>query len=247
MDKIDSIIVIGLNKYYENIKAAIASTNEILDLFNNGCKLITVKFNPAFSESFNIKAISIGYGVIESYFHDLPNNELQCINVSTLLNDAEVYNVLSFHESNINSAIKTFIDIFTSNNPDEYRGIGEKIDDIRIKNIKKLDFLSHYDYCDKMLTKFFLKIFGKTPSDMWCNGIVVSHGDKAYGYKREWEKAGIPFHHGVLIFLLTYTSELGDTPKHESSKWVISNYTKYAPIINTCEKEILKEEYQIDD
>ena len=60
--------------------------------------------------------------------------------------------------------------------------------------------------------------------------------DKAYGYKRQWEKAGVPFNHGVLLFLLTYTSEM-DREKCESDQFVIDKYQHYLPMIQQAEKE----------
>lgn len=98
--------------------------------------------------------------------------------------------------------------------------------------------INQYHYCDMMLNPFWLRVFGKTADEMWCGGIVSAHGDKAYGYKSQWEKAGVPFNRGVLIFLLSYTKELGDRPKHETREWVIENYSKYLPMILEAEKEI---------
>lgn len=97
--------------------------------------------------------------------------------------------------------------------------------------------LSHYDYLEIVIDGFWKRVFGKTTSDMWCAGIIGAHGDKAYDYKRDWSDAGIPFGRGVLLFLLTYTKELGETPKHESCKWVIDNYSRYLPLIEESEKQ----------
>lgn len=97
--------------------------------------------------------------------------------------------------------------------------------------------LSQYDYLEIVIDEFWKRVFGKTTSEMWCGGIIGAHSDKAYGYKREWSDAGIPFGRGVLLFLLTYTKELGETPKHESCQWVIDNYQKYLPHIEAAEKE----------
>lgn len=105
--------------------------------------------------------------------------------------------------------------------------------DIGADNFK----LSHYDYLELVLNNFWKHVFGKSLRDTWNAGIIGAHGDKGYGYKRNWEKAGVPFNHGMLLFLLTYTSELGDTPKHESCQWVINNYQKYLPMILKAEKE----------
>jgi hypothetical protein len=96
--------------------------------------------------------------------------------------------------------------------------------------------LNQYKYCDAVLNAFWKLVFGKTASEMWCGGIVGAHGDKAYGYKKQWEKAGIPFNHGVLLFLLTYTSEI-DREKCGSDQFVIDKYHHYLPMIQQAEKE----------
>ena len=72
---------------------------------------------------------------------------------------------------------------------------------------------------------------------MGCGGMVSAHGDKAYSYKSGWEKENIPFNRGVLIFLLTYTSEL-DREKWQSSEFVIDKYEHYLPLIESVEKEV---------
>ena len=62
---------------------------------------------------------------------------------------------------------------------------------------------------------------------------------KAYGYKNEWAKAGINKYRGTLLFLLSYTKERGETPRHEVEQWVIDNYPKYLPMIEVAEKQIM--------
>ena len=96
--------------------------------------------------------------------------------------------------------------------------------------------LNQYKYCDAILDAFWKLVFGKTAKEMWCGGIVGAHGDKAYDYKRQWGKASIPFNHGVLLFLLTYTSEM-DRDKCESCQFVIDKYQHYLPMIQQAEKE----------
>ncbi len=97
--------------------------------------------------------------------------------------------------------------------------------------------LNQYKYCEAMLNAFWKKVFGKTAVDMWCGGIVTSHGDKAYGYRDKWEKQGIPFERGDLLFLLTYTSEM-DREKPFSDQFVIDKYKYYLPKIEEAEKEV---------
>lgn len=116
---------------------------------------------------------------------------------------------------------------------------------LNIKQSKTLNFSSHYDYLQVMLEPFWKLVFDKTPSEMWCGGIVSAHGDKCYSYRSDWEKAGISFQHGALLYLLTYTKELGDRPKHESMEWVTENYPKYLDQIHQAEKQVLRDVYHV--
>lgn len=97
---------------------------------------------------------------------------------------------------------------------------------------------SHYDYLDDHLDLFWQKVFGKTLKETWNAGIVSAHGDKGYSYKITWANVGINYYRGMMLFMLTYTKEIGDTPKHESDDWIINNYEKYLPLIEEVEKEI---------
>lgn len=88
-------------------------------------------------------------------------------------------------------------------------------------------YSNHYKWLKTHLNDFWLKVFNKSLEETYCAGIIETHGDKGTQYRKVWEKHGIPFYHGMAIYLLTYTSELGDTPKHLSCQWVIDNYSKY--------------------
>lgn len=92
--------------------------------------------------------------------------------------------------------------------------------------------MSHYTWLDANLNEFWVKVFGKDLESTGCAGIISAHGDKCYQYRDVWSTAGIPFYHGVAIYLLTYTNELGDFPKSQSCIWVINNYEKYKPLLN---------------
>ncbi len=89
---------------------------------------------------------------------------------------------------------------------------------------------NHYDYLEEHLPNFF---------DMlgigWegHGGIVLAHGDKAYAYRSEWESFGIPFNHGVAIYLLSYCTPY-DREVRETANgwvapkdWVIANYDRF--------------------
>lgn len=90
--------------------------------------------------------------------------------------------------------------------------------------------MSHYDFLDEHLDTFWQKATGKTLNDSMCGGIITAHGDKAYGYRYDWEKVGIHFYHGVMLYLLTYT-DLMDRPMHESKQWVIDQYPTYRDML----------------
>lgn len=53
------------------------------------------------------------------------------------------------------------------------------------------------------------------PSDL-----SVAHGDKCYGYRDVWEKAGIPFNHGALVYLLTHMNPYSQQVRQTDSGWV---------------------------
>jgi hypothetical protein len=50
--------------------------------------------------------------------------------------------------------------------------------------------------------------------------------------KDAWERNNILYHHGVAIYLLTYTKEYGDNKPHLRTEWVIDNYEKYKSLLN---------------
>lgn len=101
--------------------------------------------------------------------------------------------------------------------------------------------INHYKWLDKHLPEFWLKVFGKSLQDSGCVGIISAHGDKGYQYKGSWESEGIPFPHGMAMYLLTYT-DLMDMPKHDSKNWVLENYPKYVhllPEIDENDKDVI--------
>jgi len=66
-------------------------------------------------------------------------------------------------------------------------------------------------------------------------GMITAHGDKCYGYRAEWDAAGIPFEHGVAIYLLTYCSPYSKESRETEEgwvdpwRWVIANYERFKP------------------
>lgn len=52
------------------------------------------------------------------------------------------------------------------------------------------------------------------------NDLSVAHGDKCYGYRNVWEKAGVPFNHGALVYLLTYMAPYSQQVRQTDNGWV---------------------------
>ena len=100
--------------------------------------------------------------------------------------------------------------------------------------MKKL-YKNHYDYLEQNLNTFWTAIFEKTLDESGNSGLIVAHGDKISQYESDFEEAGIPYYHGCMMYMLTYTNKLGDTPKWESVQWIIDNYTHYVDLMPTCE------------
>lgn len=104
-------------------------------------------------------------------------------------------------------------------------------------NNRSFSGLSHYDYID---------IYGKQFSDeLGIDNIThmsVAHGDKAYGYKSDWLKAGISFPKGVLLYLLTYqhpySRQVRETDKGwvDVGEWVITTYNHDAKLRAALDK-----------
>jgi len=92
--------------------------------------------------------------------------------------------------------------------------------------------INHYDWLDENLPDVFKKAGIHID---YHQGVITAHGDKCYGYKSQWEEAGIPFEHGVAIYLLTYfnpyASEVRETENGwvEVGEWVAQNYKRFFP------------------
>lgn len=84
---------------------------------------------------------------------------------------------------------------------------------------------SHYDY----LSHFYAHICEILDVRDHYNGSFSSNGDKMSQYRDVWEKAGIPWFHGAVCYMLmdsVYTKEVRTTPNGwvDPAKWVIDNY-----------------------
>jgi hypothetical protein len=95
-------------------------------------------------------------------------------------------------------------------------------------------WVNHYEYLDKHLPKFFESVGVSFENNA---GIITAHGDKCYSYRGKWSDAGIPFEHGVAIYLLTYvrpfSQECRETENgwKDPCEWVIENYEKFSLLL----------------
>lgn len=89
--------------------------------------------------------------------------------------------------------------------------------------------MNHYEFLDKYFDIFYTKFTGFTGG----SGLLVSDGDKCSQYRQEWEDSGIPFSHGVAIYLLLkdepYTNQVRETKDGWvcPAEWVIENYKQF--------------------
>ncbi len=93
---------------------------------------------------------------------------------------------------------------------------------------------SHYNYLNRHLPGFFEAVGVEWKSNL---GIITAHGDKAYGFRYEWEAAGIHFYHGVALYLLTYCYPF-DLEVRETEQgwvapqdWVIQKYPQFRKLL----------------
>jgi hypothetical protein len=93
--------------------------------------------------------------------------------------------------------------------------------------------VSHYNWLSDNLIPFLKSLDVRGAEH--CRGYIVAHGDKCYSYRQAWEEAGIPFEHGVAIYLLTYISPFSSESRETTQgwvkpvDWVIDNYERFKP------------------
>lgn len=74
---------------------------------------------------------------------------------------------------------------------------------------------NHYDYLDLYGPQFSAELDIDNIAHM-----SSAHGDKAYGYGFDWERKGLPFSKGVMIFLLSYLYPYSKTVRTTENGWV---------------------------
>ncbi len=113
--------------------------------------------------------------------------------------------------------------------------------------IKSLFANSHYAWLDKHLEEFFTLI--DLPNPQWnANGMGTAHGDKCYSYRISWSDAGLPFNHGVAIYMLSYCDPYSKTVRETESgwvapdTWVIEMYQQFKTILCDIDTRAQKEQ-----
>lgn len=94
--------------------------------------------------------------------------------------------------------------------------------------------VNHYKWLDQNLNKFAENL-GYNED---LRGLISAHGDKCYSYRVIWQESGIPFNHGVALYLLTYippycyeVRDLNDGSWVSPENWVIDNYKRFLPYL----------------
>lgn len=93
------------------------------------------------------------------------------------------------------------------------------------------NLMNHYKWLEKNLPTIFERLDLVYPP-----GIIVSHGDKAYSFRHQWEDAGIHFYHGVAIYLLSYVHPFNKEVRETANgwvdvcQWVINNKDRFVPL-----------------
>lgn len=98
---------------------------------------------------------------------------------------------------------------------------------------------SHYDWLKKHLPTI-LKNLNVREEAM---GGIVGDGDKCWSWQDDWKKAGIPFPHGVAIYILSkwrpWSQEVRETPKGwvDVYQWIVDNYPRFKEHLPTEDLE----------
>lgn len=87
---------------------------------------------------------------------------------------------------------------------------------------------NHYEWLEKHLPAIIASL---NLGDIM--GCIVAEGDKCYSYKDEWKAAGIPFPHGVAMYILSkvnpYYKEVRETEHGwvPVATWIAENYPRF--------------------
>jgi len=101
--------------------------------------------------------------------------------------------------------------------------------------------VNHYKWLEKNFPDFVEKLLGGD-AGMCCKGYIGAHGDKCYGFRQQLEDAGIPFPHGVAIYLLShmhpYSKEVRQTPEGwvDVGDWIVKNKDRFIGLLNPIDE-----------
>ena len=93
---------------------------------------------------------------------------------------------------------------------------------------------NHYDWLMEYLPTIFFRV--GLDSDQ-ARGAISAHGDKAYMYRDVWESKGIPFEHGVALYILSYFKPFSKEVREVEEEWVdpciwvYENYSRFERFI----------------
>jgi hypothetical protein len=96
--------------------------------------------------------------------------------------------------------------------------------------------INHYKWLEEHLPSFYKRLGMEQD---YSSGIITAHGDKCYSYERTWDEHGIPFHHGVAIYLLSYERQYSKQVRNTANgwvrpdDWVIANYPLFKEHLDT--------------
>lgn len=79
----------------------------------------------------------------------------------------------------------------------------------------------------------FLKNIGKEDQVKYSESIIMCDSDKCDSYRYIWEKNGIPFNHGVMIYLITKMNPYCKETRVSISAldFVIEHYEEFKPFL----------------
>jgi hypothetical protein len=162
-----------------------------------------------------------------------------------------VFSQYYFAMVDMDEAIDIFLTQINSDDPLKSTAVSRSLKYIKIKTDRKLVHSSHYDYASEVagivlmeVSKAVRPITQVVANDL-VEGIMFAHGDKMHQYKNDFEEGGVPFEHGVVLQVLSYTVIYGANVRQDLVKWVIANYPKYKQIILAAEKKVLFEKYDV--
>jgi hypothetical protein len=92
------------------------------------------------------------------------------------------------------------------------------MNDMRGELKDHLEKNQHYKFVEKVGKIFAEKLNRRNIKNI--SDTLVAHGDKAYGYKDDWDEHDIPFCYGVIVYLLSYEQPYSSSVRSTPDGWV---------------------------